>query len=261
MLSYAQRHLRLTGTQLREAIPSRLEQTLEFQFRDPFIVDFGEGRQVAAPAAVIVGLHTGRTDIVLTREIESFAIFFQPSGFSRLFRVPVHELSSRHFEATSVIGKSINLLGERLADRRFEDRVRIAEEFLLTRVLEVPFTDPIVQAAEHLFVQQGRTRISELAEYCGPGIRQFERKFQQRLGIAPKIYARVARFQTALDAKIARPGRSWLEIAHELEYHDQMHMVRDFKQLGGVGPSLLLRQVVDGRPPALVKDEIVELVL
>jgi AraC-like DNA-binding protein len=259
--SYAQRYVRLAGTQIREAVPPRLEQTLEFQFRDPFIVDFGGGRRTVTPAAVIVGLYTNRADILLDREVESFGIFFQPAGLSRLFRVPVKELLGLHFEAASVIGKPVDLLGQRLAGRQFEDRVRISEEFLLARAREIPFADPIVEAAEHLFAQRGCTRISELAGHCGLGIRQFERKFQQRLGIAPKIYARVARFQTALDAKMAQPGRNWLDIAHELEYHDQMHMIREFKKLGGGVPSLLVQQVGDCRPPAFAQDGIVSLAL
>jgi transcriptional regulator GlxA family with amidase domain len=93
-------------------------------------------------------------------------------------------------------------------------------------------------------------RVSELARQTGLGTRQFERKFLQSIGVTPKRFARVARFQSALDAKLMSPGRSWLDIAHALRYHDQMHMVHDFQSLGGNTPVQLFSEIGDARPTA-----------
>ena len=125
--SYAQRQMYGCEIETRQAVPSRLEQTLEFQFRDSFTVEFSDGRALVCPRTVIVGLYTGRADILLGGEIESFAIFFQPTGLSELFRIPVNELTNRNFEAVSVLGRSVNGLWERLADKSFRERVSIAE--------------------------------------------------------------------------------------------------------------------------------------
>jgi transcriptional regulator GlxA family with amidase domain len=81
--------------------------------------------------------------------------------------------------------------------------------------------------------------------------RQLERRFAREIGVPPKSYARIARFQTALDAKLANPRRTWLDIAHQLQYHDQMHMVHDFSALANGSPNRVLATVGDMRPDAL----------
>jgi AraC-like DNA-binding protein len=90
------------------------------------------------------------------------------------------------------------------------------------------------------------------AQEAGLGMRQFERRFLQGFGISPKRFARVARFQTALDNKIAYPECPWIKIAHRLNYHDQMHMVRDFHELAGDSPSQIFTDIGDARPVAFV---------
>ena len=53
--------------------------------------------------------------------------------------------------------------------------------------------------------------------------------------------------------------RSWLSIAHELGYFDQMHMIRDFQSLGGDAPNGVLDQLADGQPWSLAPDQVLEL--
>jgi hypothetical protein len=67
-------------------------------------------------------------------------------------------------------------------------------------------------------------------------------------------FARVARFQAALDAKLTTPTRTWLDIAHSFGYYNQMHMVHDFESLGRNTPTNVLTQMGDVRPVALVTE-------
>ena len=55
--------------------------------------------------------------------------------------------------------------------------------------------------------------------------------------MSPKLYARVVRFEAALKRKKQAPGLRWTDVAHEMGYHDQMHMVHDFALLAGATPS------------------------
>ncbi|HEV7689935.1 MAG TPA: helix-turn-helix domain-containing protein [Hyphomonadaceae bacterium] len=93
--------------------------------------------------------------------------------------------------------------------------------------------------------------VSDLAQKAGLGIRQFERRFRDEIGIAPKLYARIVRFETALRRKTAAPATRWTDIAHSLGYHDQMHMVHDFNRLSGDSPT-----VIGGRLDMFVQPEI-----
>jgi hypothetical protein len=57
--------------------------------------------------------------------------------------------------------------------------------------------------------------------------RQFERRFLAQVGIPPKLYARIIRFNAALDNKLRLPSTPWSRVANEHDYYDQMHLVHD----------------------------------
>jgi transcriptional regulator GlxA family with amidase domain len=93
--------------------------------------------------------------------------------------------------------------------------------------------------------------VSDLASRMHVSVRELERSFLREMGIASKRFARVARFQAALDARVGRPDRSWLDIAIDSGYHDQMHLVHEFQSLCGLSPTLIVERLGDSRPSAL----------
>ena len=243
-----------------ETVPARLEQTLEFQFGVPFKVHLPPGRELTTPEQVVVGAHvSGAAHIELRPGIVSFAVFFMPTGLSRLFRIPVSEISRQNHDAAMVLGRMRTLREQLGACARFEERVQVMEEVLLALAGRARERTLMATVADHVFMRRGLVPgIGRLAAHTGLGIRQFQRRFTAEMGISPKLYARVARFQSALDMKIAAPRQNWLEIAHRLRYHDQMHMIRDFQLLGGDTPVQLLRQIGDGRPSAVAESDTKE---
>ena len=76
---------------------------------------------------------------------------------------------------------------------------------------------------------------------CDAGLspRQFERRFADVLGISPKLYARIIRFEAAVRKRAFSSGVNWTTVAHDLGYHDQMHMIHDFQLLSGETPTSL----------------------
>jgi AraC-like DNA-binding protein len=255
---YAERRVDIApgAAALIEPIPARLEQMLEFQFGAPFIVNHCEGFKIVTPEQSIIGAQTsGCSQIELGRGVLSFGVFLRPTGLSRLLGIPANEFTGRDFNAASIV-KLFDELRERLASYvTFEQRVCHIESVLLRLAADAKKANKMVAAAEHIFSRRGAVRISDIANENGLSMRQFQRNFIENMGIAPKLFARVARFQSALDAKIASPQRGWLEIAHDLQYHDQMHMVHDFQRLGGAAPTQLLAQIGDARPVAVLSEK------
>jgi AraC-like DNA-binding protein len=254
---YAQREVGPLDSDLVEPIPARLEQTLEFQFGDFFEVFHRDGHHQSTHGVSIIGAYplSGCT-IALKKGVSSFGIFFQPVGLSRLFGIPMTELSMRAYDGRAVLGKSISSLHIRLAEVScFEGRVRLAEDFLLKQAAQAQREDPMAKAASEIFAARGALRIADVAYRHGLGVRHFERRFLQHVGFTPKLFARVARFQTALDVKIMSPKSRWADIANDLGYHDQMHMVHDFHDLAGDAPELLMSRLGDARPPALAQED------
>jgi AraC-like DNA-binding protein len=169
---------------------------------------------------------------------------FQPDGLHRLFSRHMHELTDKDYEAQSVLGGFIGHARERLGNARsFEERVRLVDQFLLHQALRAHSFNGVSAAANRIILAGGRVRIPALADRAGLSIRQFERRFLQQVGLRPKLFVRIARFEAALENKARFAGRSWTDVAHEFGYYDQMHMVHDFGEFTGGTPTETLTQL------------------
>jgi AraC-like DNA-binding protein len=206
---------------------------------------------VTPPKTAIVGANLSfGIDLRLDGKVDLFAIFLQPAGFTDLFGVPGRYITNAYHDASAVFARASSLW-EQLADAAsFALRVQVAEAYLLAQLTKATVF-PGRHAANEILRRLGMIRIREIARHYGVSVRQFERQFIQQVGVRPKSFARVARFQCALDAKVANPARTWLDIAVTFGYADQMHLIHDFKQMSGNAPQALLTILGDARPPAL----------
>jgi AraC-like DNA-binding protein len=242
---YAQRDVRLHDAVVTHPAPARAAPLLEFNFGDPLkVVNLEPFREFVSPRAVLVGMKTHcRVHLQIQGTLESFVILFQPTGVHSLFALPMHELTDQNFEAHSVLGPQVSRLEQRLGEcSTFEQRVQVADDFFLYRALKVSGFDGIRAAAARILFCGGDSRISAAAGNAGLSIRQFERSFLQRVGMRPKLFARIARFEAALHSKARSAQKSWTDVAHEFGYHDQMHLVHDFEEFTGGTPTSVLKQ-------------------
>lgn len=237
---YVQREVSLPNNAVvMHPVPARAAPMLVFEFGDLARIHSCDGPRVTtALRSVVVGLQTyRRVRLEIRRVHESFSLVFQPSGLHRLFRVPMAELTNRDFDARAVLGASISELERQLADcRSFAARARAADQYLLRQSLGVQGLDGVSAAANVALLRAGQIPLAQLSHPTGLSARQFERRFARQVGLRPKLYSRIARFEAALDNKLRSPGKSWIRVAHELGYHDQMHLIHDFHELSGEAP-------------------------
>jgi hypothetical protein len=251
--AFAQRRVDRTSAEVIEPMPACLEQILDFEFGAHPIIAFGDGVRIPAHDISLVGPSAYRpANLHLYGGVESFAIFFQPLAFWQLFHVPMKILVNQQYDCRDVLGVEIQQLWHKMAETSvFTGRVKLAEEYLLGKVASSLKDTLIMNVALYLFKVKGSARISDVANQTSLGLRQFERRFAGEIGLSPKLYSRVARFQAVLDKKVNCQDICWLNLAHEFGYHDQMHMIKDFQKLSGLTPECLILQLGDIRPPAL----------
>jgi AraC-like DNA-binding protein len=242
---YAQRSVCIPDVVVHP-VTARAVPLLDFILGDPFRVFYRE-RSFAktAPRVSVVGLQTHcRSQLELRGTIDSFVIAFQPTGLHRLFSVPMHELTDRDYEAHSVLGPFVSNLEQRLSNcRTIDERSHVADQFFTQRIPAICDTDGVSAAANQILLRGGSASISALADSTGLSMRQFQRGFANQVGMPPKLYSRIARFEAALDSKARSTTKSWTDVAHEFGYYDQMHMVHDFEDFTGETPSKTLNQV------------------
>lgn len=249
--AYAQRSVAPADPSWIQSVPAQLEQMLNLEFGVLPAIRH-RGRDVSQ--GILVG--GGQTDfsgtLGLRPGVDSFAVFFWPCGWSQLFNIPVREMTDHFEDATALHGAVIREVWSRMGEEAtFERRVAVVEAFLMRRLPQVKGADKIKITIQYLFKRHGAVKIPNLGRQDALSLRHFERLFRAEVGMSAKTFARIARFQAAMDAKLANPTRTWLNIAHSFGYYDQMHMVHDFEQLGRNTPTQVLVQMGDVRPPAL----------
>jgi transcriptional regulator GlxA family with amidase domain len=80
-------------------------------------------------------------------------------------------------------------------------------------------------------------RVGDLASHLDLSARQIERVFRDEVGISPKLFLRIVRFQEVLGAIRGGAGETgWAEVAAAHGFYDQAHFIRDFKTFAGRPP-------------------------
>jgi AraC-like DNA-binding protein len=258
---YAQREIECTGALFSQPDSSALEQGIAFNFDGQTTLNRLDRRSRVAPKAYIFGgLTPPCGSQSFSGHVRSFAVFFKPLSFWPLFRIPPSVLMNKEYDAEDLLEPGILDLWSKLAEcRTFQERIFAAERYLMPVASRAAGRTLIARTAHEMLDRNGAIRIAEIADHARLSVRQYERRFLEEVGLTPKTFARTTRFQRALDAKRFYPQRTWLTIAHEFGYFDQMHMVRDFQILGGDAPSSLLDQSGDIQPWSLPPLQVVEL--
>ena len=253
---FAQRDVFCTE-ELTQTDTASLEHILAFGFGDTARIDYKDGTSKLVPPIHVVGSQTTPKGCAhfVGRHL-GFGIFLKPFALWQLFRIPPAEISDENGEGTDLLGKGLHTLWLRLSEcRSFRERIHTAEEYLLPFAINATPKTRVLKTAQYVYRNNGSVRIEDLANHSGLSLRQYERRFAAEIGFTPKLFARITRFQMALDTKRGAPGRSWMNIAHQLGYFDQMHMVRDFQSLGGTLPGAILTQIGDYQPWSLAPQD------
>lgn len=251
---FTQREIKVNDPIFIHPVPARAAPMLEFIYGDRFQVFYRDrGREDITPRVVLVGMQTRPfAQLKLQGSLVSFVIMFQPTGLGRLLRAPVGELTNHDFDARSVLGSELDDLDHRLGDcDTLEERAAAAERFLLLRIARAGRVDRIGAAAHRVLAADGCVQVPEIAAWAGLGVRQCERGFETRFGMGPKLFARIVRFQAALDRKARSNSKTWTEVAQEFGYFDQTHMIHDFDQFAAEKPTEML-----GVVEALFREQI-----
>jgi AraC-like DNA-binding protein len=185
-------------------------------YREPFVVE-------TRAHASILGVH------------------FKPGGASTLLGVAADALADTHVDLDALWGGKAAELRDRVCSaadtaRRF----RILEGFMLARLSRSrPVRDEIAVAVRRL--NDPKVEIGKVAKELGLSHRRFIALFSEQIGMTPKRYAMVRRFQRALESAMKPGAPAWAMIALECGYVDQAHLCKDWLDFTGFSPAEFLR--------------------
>jgi len=166
------------------------------------------------------------------------AAFKRGGGFP-FFHMPAGELHNVQVSLDSLWGAKAAELRERLLEGRTPDaRFQILEQALFEQAAR--FTrHPAVAFALSEFSRVPHDRsIGEVTGQIGLSPRRFIQVFNDEVGLTPKLFCRVRRFQEVLSVIRREPVIDWAAVALDCGYFDQAHFIHDFRSFSGISPTI-----------------------
>lgn len=196
------------------------------------------------PGALLCGPHSSFFVIDTAQQASVIGIHFKPGGAFPFFKMPAGELHNLHVSLEDLWGYEAGLLRERLLEVQTpEKKFQVLEECLLAQAFKPLERHRAVDCALGLFRNiHTAPAMTDLADHIGISPRRFIQLFSNEVGLTPKLFARVRRFQQVLQQIRAGADFSWADMAMSCGYFDQAHFIHDFKEFSGINPTTYLAQ-------------------
>jgi AraC-like DNA-binding protein len=172
-------------------------------------------------------------------EVFLIGIHFKPGGAFPFLGLPAGDLADTHVDLETLWGASVGRLRERLCEARTSaERFQLLQEALLSRLCHGVEQHYAVSAALEMFGKnQAGPRVREAAKYLGLSQRRFIQVFKAEVGMTPKLFSRIQRFQQTRTLIQHNPSINWADLAVDLGYFDQSHLIREFLEFSGLSPT------------------------
>lgn len=177
-------------------------------------------------------------------------VHFKPGGAFPFLGALASELSDAHANLADLWGRSALDLRERLCTvSSHRKRFQVMEEVLTCRLRRSQKSHRAVSIALHLLGPAGTgASIRDVARQIGMCQRRFTRVFAAQVGLPPKLFSRILRFQRARALADQAEKLDWAQLASTCGYFDQSHLINDFQEFSGLSPcEYLRRHQPDGR--------------
>jgi methylphosphotriester-DNA--protein-cysteine methyltransferase len=224
-----------------------------FNLGDPPLKDGEPDRSTS----YVVGAMTRPLCVGLTGDVDMIAVRFRPGAAAALLGIPADQLADGTVELEACWGRTARDLECQIMETAgTTGRADLLERALLRRAEAAAAPSAaITWAVRRILETRGRVKVAELADRVGLGERQLRRRFRSSVGLSPKTACRVARFQGLLGQIRQTPAPNWGRLAWSAGYHDQAHLIREFRAFTGLTPTVYLaacrgdRFVQDGAGP------------
>lgn len=196
------------------------------------------------PDGFFAGLHDSFALTETRGSQRGVEVSMTPVGAHLVLGLPMHELARRVVTLEELFGRAGALLREAVAEADgWEARFAVLDAFLLARLDDRRSPVPsVTRALGRLRETGGTVGVAQLARELGCSRRHLSAGFREQVGVAPKLLARILRFERALALADARSAMGWAQIAHVCGYYDQAHLIRDAQQFAGAAPGELVRR-------------------
>jgi len=195
------------------------------------------GSAAARGGALVAGPHSQYSVLETSVETSVIGVHFLPGGAFPFLGLPAAELHNTDVTLELLWGPRASSLREQiLAASTPEAKFDVLERGLLERASTLARHGAVVFALRELARSEAPRTVSEVTDAIGLSHRRFIDRFRNEVGMTPKLFARVQRFQTVIRRVHTARSVDWAEIAAGCGYFDQAHFIHDFREFAGFTP-------------------------
>lgn len=233
------------------------ESASDFQLQDTvfpggyieFIFNLGEAKWESAagnifhrtPPVELWGQLTQPLPVKTSGKNKMLGIRFFSHTAAYFIEEEIWEFNNQVCDLRDLMGDPVRTLHARLTDAScLDDRIELLEKFLIGRLsISERKTEQIGWVGQITAAMRKNSYtddIETMASSFGITTRYLQKLFVQHIGIPPKLYCKISRFQQSLQL-LNRQEQSLTSIAYDCGYFDQSHFIREFKAFTGLTPS------------------------
>lgn len=188
--------------------------------------------------AWISGMQRRYIVIEATNNNRMMVVRFKPGMAYPVLGIPIHSFSDTVLESDEILANELILLREELWNiTEPAEKCRRMEQFLRMRLLKGTGIHPAVSYLINTLLQSPDYDIRGLIQKTGYSHKHILHLFDKYVGLTPKYFARVHKFQDILKTIEAGKTFSWTSLAHDYGFYDQAHFINDFRHFSGINPS------------------------
>lgn len=191
------------------------------------------------PACFLYGQTTGHRELYTPPQFRQIGVYFQPHALRTVFGIDAGALTDGCTDLGGLSRPEPFNLPERLLDAgSLQEQINVLSQYLFHLIQRNNLRiDPRTQQiASHIAGARGDVSLPLLQRDLGISERSLERRFREHIGVSPKLFARIGRFQAALDRLRGGQYDKLSDIAFEHGYADQSHFIRTFREFTGCSP-------------------------
>ena len=181
---------------------------------------------------------TGPNDEVcrvrLLSGMKKMIINFRPGGFFKIFHIPAHCFNNRSLDAEKFLGKQVAKVGNQLRETHLSRKIEITDNWLSEQLQRQKKTDRNIDEAIRLIEEyKGNISLGKLVQATFTTKRTLERHFLEQVGLHPKTFSRLVRFNGVIRFIESNLNVKWRQLAEAFGYYDQSHFIHEFKSFTG----------------------------
>ncbi len=190
------------------------------------------------------GVRTKPISIHSGKESAMMVVYFKKGMAYPFFPLPMNEMADRVVDANLLFPAEFGFLREKLlAEKDIDARFRLTEEFLIDSYLsKLSINECVSFAIDQIIIRPDQINLGNLYQKIGYSQKHFTEMFKNHVGVTPKAYTKILRFQKAIGEVEAEGDTNWALIANDCGFYDQAHFINDFKFFSGFTPEDYLRR-------------------